>query len=51
VTSVERLDDSGRIEELARMIGGSTVGEQVRATAQELLSRAATKGERRKRKS
>ena len=51
VTSVERLDDAGRVEELARMIGGSAVGEQVRATAQELLNRARAKGERRKRKS
>ena len=65
VTSVERLDGPGRIDELARMIGGSAVGDQVRATARELLASASqranavnssadateAKGERRKRKS
>ena len=51
VTRVERLDQAGRVEEVARMIGGATVTEQVRASARELLSNAGAKGERRKRKS
>jgi DNA repair protein RecN (Recombination protein N) len=57
VTRVERLDEPGRIEEVARMIGGASVTEQVRASARELLdagagfSRPGAKGERRKRKS
>ena len=38
VTRVERLDDAGRVEEVARMIGGASVTEQVRASARELLS-------------
>ena len=37
VTRVERLDESGRIEEVARMIGGASVTDQVRASARELL--------------
>ena len=51
VTQVERLDELGRVEEVARMIGGASVTEQVRASARELLSNARAKGERRKRKS
>src|SRR6185295_19081406 len=55
VTRVERLDESGRVEEVARMIGGASVTEQVRASARELLDggskRTRAKGERRKRKS
>jgi DNA repair protein RecN (Recombination protein N) len=50
VTRVDRLDEKGRVEEVARMIGGAAVTEQVRASARELLS-AGAKGERRKRKS
>ena len=50
VTRVDRLDEKGRVEEVARMIGGASVSEQVRASARELLS-AGAKGERRKRKS
>jgi DNA repair protein RecN (Recombination protein N) len=38
VTRVERLDEVGRVEEVARMIGGASVTEQVRASARELLS-------------
>jgi DNA repair protein RecN (Recombination protein N) len=38
VTSVQRLDDHGRIEEVARMIGGASVSEPVKASARELLS-------------
>jgi DNA repair protein RecN (Recombination protein N) len=62
VTQVERLDEVGRIEEVARMIGGASVTEQVRASARDLLiaggrldeapeARSRAKGERRKRKS
>jgi len=36
-TSVERLNTTGRIEELTRMIGGSAVTEALRTTALELL--------------
>jgi len=50
VTRVDRLDEKGRVEEVARMIGGAAVTGQVRASARELLS-AGAKGERRKRKS
>jgi DNA repair protein RecN (Recombination protein N) len=38
-TTVERLDEGARVDELARMIGGATVGEAARASARELLSR------------
>jgi DNA repair protein RecN (Recombination protein N) len=51
VTRVERLNEGGRVEEVARMIGGASVTEQVRAGARELLLSAGAKGERRKRKS
>ena len=61
VTRVERLDESGRVEEVARMIGGASVTDQVRASARELLDGGSkkkhlldapgAKGERRKRKS
>ena len=37
VTSVQRLDSSGRIEEISRMIGGRSVSDPVRASAQEML--------------
>jgi DNA repair protein RecN (Recombination protein N) len=55
VTSVARLDDDGRVEELGRMIGGATPSEQIRAGARELLAAAhkdtaKAKGESRKRK-
>jgi DNA repair protein RecN (Recombination protein N) len=40
VTRVERLDQRGRIEELARMIGGASITEQTRASARELLAAA-----------
>jgi len=62
VTLVERLDAEGRVEEIARMIGGASVTQPVLASARELLggsgaqdpARGETgqaKGERRKRKS
>jgi len=37
VTRVEPLDREGRIEEIARMIGGASISEQTRASARELL--------------
>jgi DNA repair protein RecN (Recombination protein N) len=53
VTRVDRLDKDGRVEEVARMIGGASVTEQVRASARELLdagSKMPTQGERQKAK-
>ena len=40
ITSVERLDEGGRVDEIGRMIGGAAVTEPVRATARELLAGA-----------
>ena len=40
VTHVQRLDQKGRTEELARMIGGAAITEQTRASARELLDGA-----------
>jgi DNA repair protein RecN (Recombination protein N) len=40
VTAVRRLDDEDRVEEIARMIGGAVVSDQVRASARELLASA-----------
>jgi len=37
VTSVSRLDASARVDEIARMIGGATVSDAVRASAREML--------------
>jgi DNA repair protein RecN (Recombination protein N) len=37
-TSVTRLDAEGRIDELSRMLGGSTVTEGLRASAREMLA-------------
>ena len=37
-TSVERLDDTGRVEEIARMVGGAAVTDALHATARELLA-------------
>jgi DNA repair protein RecN (Recombination protein N) len=44
VTSVQRLSDAGRIEEIGRMIGGVVVTDQVRASARELLVAASQSG-------
>jgi DNA repair protein RecN (Recombination protein N) len=38
VTSVTRLDRGGRVEEIARMIGGASITGNVRASAEELLA-------------
>jgi DNA repair protein RecN (Recombination protein N) len=37
-TSVERLTQAGRIEELARMLGGASVSDRMRASAREMLA-------------
>ena len=44
VTTVERLDDKGRVDEIARMIGGASVTDSVRASAGELIAGTAAKG-------
>ncbi len=46
-TTVVRLDAPGRVEELARMLGGSAVTEGIRASAREMLAsrRGGAKGE------
>jgi DNA repair protein RecN (Recombination protein N) len=54
-TAVAVLDDNGRVQEIARMIGGATISDQARASAVELLAlrnkgKAKAKGESRKRK-
>ena len=38
VTSVDRLNEAARVDEVARMIGGTVVSDHVRATARELLA-------------
>ncbi|MGE4065467.1 MAG: DNA repair protein RecN [Vicinamibacterales bacterium] len=43
MTSVSRLDETGRVEELSRMIAGGDAGEQARAGARELLAAAKAK--------
>jgi len=42
ITSVVRLDGAGRVNEIARMMGGATLTEQVRASARELIAATAT---------
>jgi DNA repair protein RecN (Recombination protein N) len=47
VTTVERLERAGRVDEIARMIGGAVISDGVRASAEELLtsgSRVEAKG-------
>ncbi|HXG89100.1 MAG TPA: DNA repair protein RecN [Vicinamibacterales bacterium] len=44
-TSVTRLDVEDRVEEVARMMGGTDAGAQARASARELLAAAKAKGE------
>jgi DNA repair protein RecN (Recombination protein N) len=38
VTSVRRLDSTGRIEELSRMLGGANITAQLRGSAEEMLT-------------
>ena len=59
-TTVRRLDDEGRVEELARMLGGEAISDGLRRSAREMLTErmlgarasraglAKAKGERRK---
>jgi DNA repair protein RecN (Recombination protein N) len=44
MTDVQRLDASGRIEEIGRMIGGESVSDSVRASARELLTKSSAHG-------
>ena len=44
VTSVQRLDAAGRIDEIGRMIGGASVTDLVRASAEELLNARGRRG-------
>jgi DNA repair protein RecN (Recombination protein N) len=37
-TSVRRLDDAGRVEELARMLGGEAISDGLRQSAREMLA-------------
>jgi DNA repair protein RecN (Recombination protein N) len=53
VTSVERLTEGLRVDEIARMIGGTALTEAVRKTAKDLLTgplEAKAKGESERRK-
>jgi DNA repair protein RecN (Recombination protein N) len=40
VTRVDRLDETARVEEIGRMLGGAHVSESVRATARDLIAAA-----------
>ena len=40
-SAVQALDDEGRIEELARMLGGREIGKASRANARQMLAQAA----------
>ena len=53
VTLVDRLNEEERVDEVARMIGGASITEGVRASARELIAGAKVEGEseRRNRKS
>ena len=44
VTTVERLDDKSRVDEIARMIGGASVTASVRASAGDLIAGSGAKG-------
>lgn len=41
-TTVTRLEGEGRVDEIARMLGGAVATEPIRASARDLLSRGAT---------
>jgi DNA repair protein RecN (Recombination protein N) len=52
-TTVRRLDDEGRVDEIARMLGGAEITEGLRASAREMLGERAgrkAKGESERRK-
>jgi len=40
ITCVAVLDDEGRLNEVARMLGGKTISEKTKAHAREMLSAA-----------
>jgi DNA repair protein RecN (Recombination protein N) len=42
-TSVRRLDEAGRVDELARMLGGENITDGLRASAREMLGRREAK--------
>ena len=44
VSQIETLDQDGRVEELARMLGGTTKSDAARTAARELLARGALAG-------
>jgi len=44
VSQIETLDEDGRVEELARMLGGTTKSDAARTAARELLARGARAG-------
>ena len=44
-TTVRRLDDSGRVEELARMLGGEAISDGLRGSAREMLTERAKGGQ------
>jgi DNA repair protein RecN (Recombination protein N) len=48
-TSVQRLDEPGRIEEIGRMIGGASVTDAVRVSARELLTASVDSGSKKER--
>jgi DNA repair protein RecN (Recombination protein N) len=51
-TTVRRLSAGGRVDEVARMLGGEAVSEGLRRSAREMLTgRAKPKGESERRKS
>ncbi|HWW86898.1 MAG TPA: DNA repair protein RecN [Vicinamibacterales bacterium] len=45
-TSVKRLDERGRVEELARMLGGEAISDGLRRSAREMLMERSGKGGR-----
>jgi DNA repair protein RecN (Recombination protein N) len=44
-TTVRRLDEAGRVDELARMLGGEAISDGLRASAREMLVGRKVKGE------
>ena len=50
ITTVVRLDETARVEELARMLGGEAITDGLRSSAREMLKnrKAGAKGERAK---
>ena len=44
-TTVRRLDEGGRVDEVARMLGGEAISDGLRASAREMLVGRKVKGE------